>query len=68
MFIKEVETLAKEYTESILVDAELHQFRPSIVVAGLFSAAIESLTNLKIAEVKESDRTDLHAITELQLA
>jgi hypothetical protein len=46
--------MVKEFCESILVDAELHRYRPSFLITAAWSAMIELKTN-EVVKFAESD-------------
>lgn len=46
-FICEVETLTYDFTKSLLIDAAMLKYKPSLTVAALISASLEIYFNLK---------------------
>ncbi len=49
-FICEVETLTYDFTKSLLIDAAMLKYKPSLTVAALISASLEIYFNLKYEE------------------
>ena len=50
-YLDKVFKAVKDFMLSILIDIEVLQFRPSIVIAGLFSAAFELPLHAKLASI-----------------
>ena len=47
LFIGEIVDMVRSYLKSVIIDVEVHRHRQSIIIAGLFSAALEiKLNNL----------------------
>lgn len=44
-----------DISQSVLIDAELHQYRQSLIIAGLFSAALEIKLYDMVARLKKAD-------------
>lgn len=54
-FIMAVESMVVDISQSVLIDAELHQYRQSLIIASLFSAALEVKLNDMITRLKKAD-------------
>jgi hypothetical protein len=51
-FMCDIESTAYDFTKSIITDAEILKFKPSIVVAAIISTTIEIYLQLKLKERK----------------
>lgn len=49
-FMCEVESAAYDFTKSLLVDPEILQYKASLVVASVISAALEIYLRIKLEE------------------
>ena len=49
-FLADVQDMVHEFQKSVLIDAELHKFAPSMIAAGLISATLE----IKFHELRKS--------------
>lgn len=55
-FLRGVEAHVVELAKCLLIDTELHKYRPSLVIAGLFSAAMEFKMHEMLTESTELDQ------------
>ena len=68
--LTELLCMVEGYLKSILVDTELHVYRPCLIVAGLYSVALEikklqSASSLGSADDYTKVKTILHNISEV---
>lgn len=61
-FLEDVETMVREILKSVLIDAVVHKYRPSIIIAGLFSATIEIKFHQMLSAAKAASPSPLNTV------